>query len=92
MVVPFAAGTGSDLSCRIHTKSAADDLRQSIIIDNRSGGAGTVGVRYVINAAPDGYTLLCLGGGSVSKTFRKDLDFDMLTDLAPVIQITRGAM
>ena len=92
VVVPFAAGSGTDIACRIFNKGAEDDLRATMIIDNRPGGAATVGVGYVTKAAPDGYTLLCLGGGSVSKTFRKDLEFDLLSDLTPVVQVTRGSM
>jgi tripartite-type tricarboxylate transporter receptor subunit TctC len=92
VIVPFGAGSGTDIACRIFNKGAEDDLKQTMIVDDRPGGAATVGAAYVARSAPDGYTLLCLGGGSVSKTFRKDLALDMLTDLTPVVQITRGSM
>jgi tripartite-type tricarboxylate transporter receptor subunit TctC len=92
VIVPFGAGSGTDIACRIFNKGAEDDLKQTMIVDDRPGGAATVGAAYVARSAPDGYTLLCLGGGSVSKTFRKDLPIDMLTDLTPVVQITRGSM
>ena len=92
VVVPFGAGSGTDIACRVFNKGAEDDLKQTIIVEDRPGGAASVGATYVAHAAPDGYTLLCLGGGSVSKTFRKELSIDMLTDLTPVVQITRGSM
>ena len=92
VVVPFGAGSGTDIACRIFNKGAEDVLKQTFIIDNRPGGAAVVGTSYVAKSAPDGYTLLCLGGGSVSKTFVKNLPVDLLTELAPVIQIARGSM
>ena len=69
VVVPFGAGSGTDIACRIFNTGAEDVLKQAMIVDNKPGGAAVVGTNYVAKAAPDGYTLLCLGGGSVSKTF-----------------------
>lgn len=92
VIVPFGAGSGTDIACRVFNKGAEEYLKGTMIVDNRPGGAATVAVAYVARATPDGYTLLCLGGGSASKTFRKDMSVDLLTDLTPVVQITQGSM
>jgi tripartite-type tricarboxylate transporter receptor subunit TctC len=92
VVVPFAAGTSTDIACRLFNQGAQDVLRQTLIAENRPGGSAVTGTNYVTKAAPDGYTLLCLGGGSVSRTFSKNLTDDLFSELAPVIQIARGAM
>lgn len=92
VVVPFGAGSGTDIACRVFNKGAEDFLKQTFIVDNRPGGAAVVGTSYVAKSVPDGYTLLCLGGGSVSKTFVKNIPVDMLAELTPVVQIARGAM
>jgi tripartite-type tricarboxylate transporter receptor subunit TctC len=92
VVVPFGAGSGTDIACRVFNKGAEDFLKQTMIVDNKPGGAAVVGTSIVAKSAPDGYTLLCLGGGSVSKTFVKNIPVDLLNDLTPVVQIARGAM
>ena len=71
VVVPFAAGTSTDTACRLFNQGAQDALKQTLVTENRPGGSAVTGTMYVTKAAPDGYTLLCLGGGSVSKTFNK---------------------
>ena len=92
VVVPFGAGSGTDIACRVFNKGAEDFLKQTMIVDNKPGGAAVVGTSIVAKSAPDGYTLLCLGGGSVSKTFVKNIPVDLLSELTPVVQIARGSM
>ena len=58
MVVPFAAGGTFDVLGRIIATRMAELLGQSIVVENVTGAGGIVGVTRVINAAPDGYTLL----------------------------------
>lgn len=62
VVVPFAAGGGSDLFARIMQKAVSDNdlLTEPLVILNQGGGSGTIGSRTVKHAKPDGYTILCL--------------------------------
>jgi len=56
-VVPFAAASGADIVCRAMTQDLAGVLGQAVVVDNRGGGAGTIGSVEIAKAAPDGYTI-----------------------------------
>jgi tripartite-type tricarboxylate transporter receptor subunit TctC len=58
LIVPFPAGTGTDVLGRMLAASLADALGQGVVVDNRTGAAGTLGADAVAKAAADGYTLL----------------------------------
>ena len=57
LLVPFAAGGSSDVVMRLVSKRVSERLKQSIVIDNRPGGAGNVAALAIKNAPKDGYTL-----------------------------------
>ena len=58
LIVPFAAGTTTDILGRIAGTAIAQGIGQPVVVDNRSGAGGTVGTAAVAQAAPDGHTLL----------------------------------
>src|SRR5437868_10368151 len=58
VVVPFSAGSGTDIVARTIMDQLSQQLGQSIIVENRLGGGGTIGINSVAKAEPDGYTLL----------------------------------
>ena len=89
IVVPFPAGGGVDLTARTVGQKLAEYLGQQVVIDNRAGAAGTIGAEHVAKSAPDGYTLLVAGPGSVAVApllFPK-LGYNPLKDLAPVTML-----
>jgi tripartite-type tricarboxylate transporter receptor subunit TctC len=59
VIVPYAAGGAGDVTMRILSPVMEHDLDQTLVIESRAGGGGTIGAQDVANAAPDGYTLLC---------------------------------
>jgi tripartite-type tricarboxylate transporter receptor subunit TctC len=89
MVVPFAPGGASDFVGRIMQPRLAELLGQQIVIENRGGAAGSIGVEVAARAAPDGYTLLLGNVGSVAinpGVFTK-LSINNLRDFIPVTQV-----
>ncbi|WP_114637260.1 tripartite tricarboxylate transporter substrate-binding protein [Polynucleobacter necessarius] len=58
MIVPLTTGSGADIAGRVATKSPSETWKQSVIIENRPGAGGLIGTGVVVNADPDGYTLL----------------------------------
>lgn len=89
ILVPFAAGGSSDVVMRLVAQKAAESMNQTIIIDNRPGGAGNVAAVAVKNAAPDGYLLMMghTGTHAVNPSLYADLRFDPVKDFQPVVPL-----
>ena len=90
IVVPFAAGGGSDIVARLLGQWLSERLGQPFIIDNRPGAGGTIGTEAVVRAPADGHTLLQVGTFSVINAAVYDkLNFNFVNDIAPVASIYR---
>src|SRR5215472_1914671 len=86
LIVPFPPGGPTDVIARIVANSASPLLGQTMVVENKPGGAaGTVGTRVVLAAEPDGYTLLVsiVGSLAIAPSLYK-LDYDPLKDLTPI--------
>lgn len=91
-VVPFSPGSGTDVSARFFSKKIHEITGQPVVIDNRSGANGFLGVKAVTAAIPDGYTIL-FGSNSTLATnvaLFKQLPYDPVKDLVPVSTIMRS--
>ncbi|RDK11085.1 tripartite tricarboxylate transporter substrate binding protein [Cupriavidus lacunae] len=88
IVVPFAAGGPADVLGRAVGEGIAKAIGQSVLVDNKAGAAGTIGVDMVAKAAPDGYTLAVVpvGNIAVNPTLMPHLPYKP-TDLAPVAML-----
>jgi len=88
MVVPFAAGGGTDVMGRIVGRRLSEVLGQQVIIENVGGAGGMVGSARVAKAAPDGYTFV-LGSraDAINQTLYKNPLYNLTADLAPVVLI-----
>jgi tripartite-type tricarboxylate transporter receptor subunit TctC len=89
LIVPFPPGGGTDLLARTVAQKLSDTLKWTIVIDNRPGAGGNIGVDAVAKSAPDGYTLV-MGQTSnlaVNPTLYPKLPYDPLKDLAPVVLV-----
>ena len=93
LVVPFPPGTSTDVVARLVTQRASERFGQQIVIDNRAGASGTIGVEIVARAAPNGYTWV-LGTTSthaLAPTLNPRLAYDPIRDFAPVILLGESA-
>jgi len=90
LIVPFAAGGGTDLTARIVAQRLTEGLGQPVIVENRAGAGGLIGAEHVARAAPDGYTLLMGTPGplTISPNLQKKMPFDPLRDFSPVSQVS----
>jgi tripartite-type tricarboxylate transporter receptor subunit TctC len=92
IVVGFAAGTGLDIYARLIGQWLSERLGQSFVIDNRPGNGTNLATESVVNAPPDGYTLLMASTAAFTNPALYDnLRFNFIRDIAPVASLTRGA-
>jgi tripartite-type tricarboxylate transporter receptor subunit TctC len=87
-IVPFPPGGPTDVVARIVGQRLGDRVRQPIVIENRAGAFGNIGLEAVARAAPDGYTIVLGPTAMVLNAVLHNLNFDPLTELAPVSQLT----
>jgi tripartite-type tricarboxylate transporter receptor subunit TctC len=86
LVVPFAAGSGSDIFARL----LAEDLRlafnQPFVVENKPGASAQIAAEYVAKSAPDGYTIACVQGGNMAVLphTSKNIPYDPLKDFLPI--------
>jgi tripartite-type tricarboxylate transporter receptor subunit TctC len=90
LIVPFAAGGAADSVARIVGKRVGDALGQTVVVEDRGGGGGIIGVEVVRNSDPDGYTLLLGQSGpiSINPGIYPKLSYDPEKDLVPVSMTT----
>lgn len=86
LVVPFAPGGGTDIGSRIVAQKLSQLWSQSVLVDNRGGAGGNLGLEIVSRAKPDGYTLLTgnVGTQSINPTLYKKLNYNPDTSFAPI--------
>jgi tripartite-type tricarboxylate transporter receptor subunit TctC len=84
LIVPFGAGGITDVLIRMMGDRLSQRLGQPFIVENRPGANGSIGAAVVAKSAPDGYTILPVGGSSYSPIFFKELPFDMMKDFTPI--------
>ena len=87
LLTPFAAGGGSDILARALGPLVSESIGQSIVVDNRPGGGGTLGASLAVNAAPDGYTFILVSGSYGANAALHDLPYDSVTGITPIILI-----
>jgi putative tricarboxylic transport membrane protein len=86
LIVPFPPGGSSDIVMRLVAHKVSESIKQTIIIDNRPGGAGNVAAVETKNAPPDGYLLMMghTGTHAINPSLYRDLKFDPIKDFQPI--------
>ena len=89
MIVPFAPGGASDTVGRIIQPAMSGLLKQQVVVDNRGGAAGNIGVEVAVRANPDGYTFLLgnIGTMAINPVYYLKFPYKPLKDLIPITQI-----
>ena len=92
LIVPFAAGGGTDIRARLIGQWLSERLGQQFVIETRPGAGGNIGTEVVVKAPPDGYALLLVGTSSaINATLHEKLSFNFVRDVAPVASISRNS-
>src|SRR5687768_16894826 len=88
LIIPFTAGSATDLLARRVAMKMTDNWGQQVVVDNRGGGGGTLATHIVVKATPDGYTLLVHSiAFAMNAALYPKLPYDSMKDLTGVSQI-----
>src|SRR5690349_22828991 len=89
LVVPFPAGGGTDIVARLVAQKLSESLKGNVVVENKPGASAQIGTKYVVDAPPDGHTLL-IGTTSLVNgpaLFGNKLPYDHNKQLRPVISL-----
>jgi tripartite-type tricarboxylate transporter receptor subunit TctC len=93
LIVPVAAGGAADFAARLLAQKLSESWGPPVIVDNRPGGGGNVGVGLAAKAAPDGYTIvLPITSFPINPSVYSKLPFDTVKDFAPIVLVGSGAL
>lgn len=94
LVVPQAPGSATDVLARVVATELEPQLGQSIVVENKPGGALTTGLLFTAKAPPDGYTIAVgpIGALAITRHMVKELPYDVERDFQPIALISRGQM
>lgn len=90
MLVPFPPAGLGDIVARIVALKVTDTFKQTIVVDNRSGGGGTIAIETLVRAAPDGYTLILVTGSYAANAALYSLAYDPIVDITPIVLVGEG--
>ncbi len=89
-VVPYPPGGTTDVLARLMAQWLSEKMGQPFVIENKAGGGNNIGVELVVNAPPDGYTMLLVNpANGINPTLYKSLPFNFIRDIAPVAGLVR---
>ena len=90
LIVPFAPGGGNDFIARFIAERLGSALGQPVVVENKPGAGGMLGVQLGVAAKPDGYTLTLISNSYTVNPSLYKLPFDPLVDITPIVQIAQG--
>lgn len=89
LIVPFPPGGGTDITARATALKLGESWGQTVVVDNRPGANGTIGVDITAKSAPDGYTITMISSShAVNVGLYSKLPYDLMSDLTPITQAT----
>jgi tripartite-type tricarboxylate transporter receptor subunit TctC len=90
LIIPFAPGGGIDAIGRIMAQKLSTNFGQSVVVDNRAGAGGKIGIETALAAATDGYTMLFISGGYCANAALYKQTYDPINDVTPVAMIAES--
>ncbi len=92
LIAPFVPGGPTDIVARVVAQKLSDNLKQTVVVDNRGGAGGSVGMQLAASAAPDGYTFVLGSSGNlaVNPALEPNLPYHPIRDFQPITQTTSG--
>ena len=90
LIVPFPPGGGSDIIARVSAQKLSAAVGQPVVVDNRPGAGGTLGIELGMKTPADGYTLMLAAGSYAMNPSIYKLSFDPVNDITPIIQLSQG--
>ena len=90
LIVPFPPGGGSDIIARVSAQKLSAAVGQPVVVDNRPGAGGTLGIELGMKTPADGYTLMLAAGSYAVNPSIYKLSFDPVNDITPIIQLSQG--
>ena len=92
IIVPFAPGGGSDFIARFMAQKLSSTMGAQVIVDNKPGAGGVIGIEQGIKSPADGYTLVLIASSYTVNPSVYKLNFDPVTDITPIVQISQGPL
>ena len=87
LIVPFPPGGQTDVVARVVALKLGEAFGQTVVVDNRTGGGGTIGVEMAVKSLPDGYTMMQVSTSYTSNAALYKLPYDAKNDIVPVVMI-----
>lgn len=93
LVVPYPPGGPTDIVARVVAQGLGEQLKQTVVVENKSGAGGNIGADYVARSAADGYTLLMgTTAHAINMSLFSNLNYDTITSFTPVSLLTKGPL
>lgn len=90
LIVPFPPGGGLDIVARILAQKLTETFKQTVVVDNRAGGGGTLGTEIAVRANPDGYTMVLMSASYATNAALYKLPYDPLNDVVPIALVAES--
>lgn len=87
LIVPFPAGGSTDIMARMMAQKLSETFKKAIVVDNRPGGGGAIGIETVVRASPDGYTMLIVSAAYAANAALYKLPYDPVNGVTPIALI-----
>jgi tripartite-type tricarboxylate transporter receptor subunit TctC len=92
IIVPFAPGGGSDFIARFMAQRLTASLGAQVIVENKPGAGGVIGIEQGVKSPADGYTLVLIASSYTVNPSVYKLNFDPVTDITPIVQLSQGPL